>query len=308
MTLPFTIQQLKIFKAIVTEESFTKASKILFLSQPSLSKQIKKLENCLDISLINREKNKIKLTEAGKIFLKYSDRILALCEESYRAINELKIGNRGNLKIGTSETIGTYIMPKILTLFAQKYPQINLQVQVDSTRIITKNISDGLIDIGIVGGNISKELKKKLEIESFIEDEFILILPKYHPLALINNKKIGKEQLYHLNFITLDSNSTMQKLINQTLINNNIKTKQFNIIMQLNSIEAIKTAVSLGLGAAFISLSAVEKEIELETIEILRIEEIKITRTVSIITSPYYSYTKSIEFFYTELYKLKNNL
>ena len=73
--LPFTLQQLRILKAIATEKNFTKAAEILYLSQPSLSKQIKTLEKNLDIMLLNRENNKISLTENGKIFLEYSERI-----------------------------------------------------------------------------------------------------------------------------------------------------------------------------------------------------------------------------------------
>ena len=75
--------------------------------------------------------------------------------------------------------------------------------------------------------------------------------------------------------------------------------------MQLNSIEAIKTAVSLGLGAAFVSSSAIEKEIELKTIEIISIENIKITRTLSIITNNECYRSKAFEFFYNELWALK---
>ena len=79
--LPFTLQQLRILKAIATEKNFTKAAELLHLSQPSLSKQIKTLEKNLDIVLIHREKNQISFTENGKVFLQYSERILALCEE-----------------------------------------------------------------------------------------------------------------------------------------------------------------------------------------------------------------------------------
>ena len=304
MTLPFTLQQLRILKAIASEKSFTRAADILFVSQPSLSKQIKALENRLNISLINRENNSVSLTEAGKLFLDYAERILALCEESCRALNDLKTGDRGNLTVGASQTIGTYLMPRVLALFAQNYPQMNIKVQVDSTRIIAKNVMDKEIDIAVVGGNVPEELQKNLEIEDFVNDELILIIPKSHPFAL--RKKINKEDLYHFNFITLNSNSTIRKLIDNILIQNNIRTKQFHIIMQLNSIEAIKTAVSLGLGAAFISSSAIEKEIELETIEIVTIENIKITRTLSIITNPDCYRSKAVDFFYNELWALKN--
>ena len=308
MTLPFTLQQLRIIKAIASENSFTRAAEILFISQPSLSKQVKLLENRLGILLINRESNKISLTEAGKLFLQYSERILALCEESCRALNDLKNGDRGNLTVGASQTIGTYLMPRVLALFAQHYPQINLKVQVDSTRFIAKNVVNRDIDIAVVGGDVPDDLKKYLKIESFVEDQLKLIIPKSHPFAKKKKKAINKEDLYHLNFITLNPNSTIRKFIDNILIQNNIETKQFNIIMQLNSIEAIKTAVSLGLGAAFVSSSAIEKEIELKTIEIISIENIKITRTLSIITNPECYRSKAFEFFYNELWGLKTNI
>merc|ERR1712045_748466 len=86
------------------------------VSQPSLSKQIKILENRLGIILLNREHNTISLTEGGKVFLQYSERILALCEESCRALNDIKNGDRGNLTVGASQTIGTYLMPRVLAL------------------------------------------------------------------------------------------------------------------------------------------------------------------------------------------------
>ena len=209
MSLPFTLQQLRILKAVASEKSFTRAAEILFVSQPSLSKQIKTLENRLGILLFNRENNTITLTEAGKVFLQYSERILALCEESCRAVNDVKNGDRGSLTVGASQTIGTYLMPRVLALFAQNYPQINIKVQVDSTRIIAKNVMNQEIDIAVVGGDIPEELKKNLEIESFVEDELILIIPKSHPFAIKKKKIINKDDLYHLNFITLNSTSTI---------------------------------------------------------------------------------------------------
>jgi DNA-binding transcriptional LysR family regulator len=304
--LPFTLQQLRILKAIATEKNFTKAAELLHISQPSLSKQVKTLEKNLDISLINRENNRVSLTENGKVFLQYSERILALCEESCRALIDLKNGERGNLTVGASQTIGIYLLPRVLALFAQNYPQINLKIQVNSTRVIAKNVVNREIDLAVVGGEIPNDLKKSMLIENFVEDEFSLIISKSHPYAA--KKRITKEDLYHLNFITLNSNSTIRKFIDTILIQNEIETQQLKIVMQLNSIEGIKTAVSLGLGAAFVSSSAIEKEIELKTIEILKIENIRITRTLYIISSPESYKSKAFGFFYNELYRLKNNI
>jgi DNA-binding transcriptional LysR family regulator len=301
--LPLTLQQLRILKAIATEQNFTKAAKLLYLSQPALSKQIRIFEENLDMILINRENHKISLTENGQVFLQYAERILALCEESCRALIDLKNGERGNLVVGASQTIGTYLLPRVLALFAQRYPQINLKVQVNSTRLIAKHIVNREIDIAIVGGDIPHELRKNLLVENFVEDEFSLIIPRAHPFA--KKKLITKEDLYHLKFITLNSNSTIRKFIDNILTQNHIQTKQLKIIMQLNSIEGIKTAVSLGLGAAFVSSSAIEKEIQLKTIQILKIENIKINRTLCIISNPDCYRSKAFNFFYQELLDLK---
>lgn len=304
--LPFTLQQLRMLKAVSTEKNFTKAARILYISQPSLSRQIRILEKNLNTLLVNRDRNKISLTESGKLFLQYSERILALCEESCRALIDLKNGDRGNLTIGASQTIGTYLMPRILALFAKNYPQIDLKIQLNSTRLITKNIIDQDVDIAIIESELSNDLKENLTICPFVSDELNLIISKSHPFA--KKKRIHKEDLYYLKFITLNSTSTIQQFIDKILIQNKIQIKQLKTILQLNSIEGIKTAVSLGLGAAFISSSAIEKEIKLKTIETIQIENIIINQKLSIISNPKSCKSKAFLSFYNELIRLRNKL
>ena len=304
--LPFTLQQLRILKAIAVEKNFTKAASHLYVSQPALSKQIKILEKNLNTILINREYNQLSLTENGKILLQYAERILALCEESCRALIDVKNGERGHLTVGASQTIGTYLMPRILALFAQNYPQIGLNVQINSSRIIAKQVINRKIDIAVVGGEITDALNHNLTIEPFVYDELQLIVSKSHPFA--KKKIINKEDLYCLDFITLNSNSTIKKFIDSILIQNQIEINQLKIILQLNSIEGIKTAVSLGLGAAFVSSSAIEKELQLNRIKVIKIEKISITRKLSILSNPESYKSKAFEFFYLELTRLKNKI
>lgn len=304
--LPFTLQQLKILKAIAEEESFTKAAKSLYISQPAISKQIKTLEKNLDIVLLERENNKISLTENGRVFLQYSERILALCEESCRALIDLKKGSRGNLTIGASEIVGIYLIPRIIRLFTQNYPQINLDVEVNSTPVITNNVLQKKLDIAIIEGQIPCKLKKNLNITEFVNDEISLIIPRCHPYQ--RKEKIKKEDLYYLNFITLNSNSNVGKLINATLIQNQIEIRQLKVIMQFNSIEAIKIAVRLGLGVAFIPSVAIEKEVELQMIGILKIDNVSITRTLLVISNSSSYRPKAFEYFYKELFILQDRL
>jgi DNA-binding transcriptional LysR family regulator len=301
--LPFTLQQLRILKAIASKKNFTNAASSLYISQPSLSKQIKLLEDNLNTLLVNRKRNNISLTEGGRIFLQYSERILILCEESCRALIDLKRGNRGNLKVGASQTIGTYLMPRILALFAQNNPQIDLKVQVNSTRTIAMDTIKRKIDVAIVGGEMSKKLRKSLTIQPFVNDELSLIISDSHPFAI--KKVIKREDLYCLDFITLHSSSTIKRFIDNILVQNKIQTNALKTILQLNSIEGIKTAVSLGLGAAFVSASSIENEMRLKQIRTLKIEGLNINRQLSIISSPDCLKSKAFQLFYNELIRLQ---
>jgi len=303
---PFTLHQLRILKAIAIKKNFTKAANELYLSQPSLTKQIKLLEKNLNTKLINRNQNKIFLTESGKILLEYSERILALCEESCRVVIDFKNGDRGNLIVGASQTTGTYLMPQILTLFMKKYPQMNLTLQVNSTRIITKKVINREIDIAIVGGKIYKDLKPKIKYQQFVLDELALIISKKHSFA--KKKKINKEDLYLLDFITLNSTSTIKTFIDHTLLQNQIEIKQLKTILQLNSIEGIKTAVSLGLGVAFVSYSAIQKELKLKLLSVLTVRKLTINRKLSIISNPYNKKLRTFEFFVNKLISLKQRI
>ena len=303
MGLPFTLQQLRILKAIATENHFTKAANLLYISQPSLSHQIKVLEKNLNTSLVNRNHNTISLTESGLVFLQYSERILALCEESCRALIDLKNGDRGNLKIGASQTIGTYLMPQILASFAQNYPQINFKIQVYSIHFNLKNVINNEVDIAIVGNEILGNSKHKLTVQKFVSDKLNLIISKSHPF--VKKNMINKNDLYCLNFITLNSNSIIKKSIDNTLVQHQIKIKQLNTILQLNSIESIKIAVSLGLGVAFVSSSSIKKEIHLNTLKILEIKNITIKRELFVVSNPKTYKSKTFKFFCHELDKIK---
>jgi DNA-binding transcriptional LysR family regulator len=306
MVLPFTLQQLRIIKAVATETSFTKAAEILFMSQPSLSKQLKTIENRLGVKLINRHKNEISLSEAGELLLQYSERILALCEESCRALNDLQTGHRGVLRIGTSQNLATYLIPQVLSLFTKHYPQIKLKIQIEPSKVIAKNLIDRSTDIGVIDDYVPQFLKKKLQIENFIEEELYLIVSKSHSISFNKKKVINKADLYNLNFIVFNNDSAIRKFIDTVLIQNNIQIKELNISMELNSLEAIKTAVSLGLGVAFISSLAIKNEIELKTLDIIQIENIKLSYPIYIITNPDSNCSKAFEFFYKKLLASKN--
>jgi DNA-binding transcriptional LysR family regulator len=297
--LPFTLDQLRILKAIAAEGSFKRAADSLYVSQPAVSLQVQNLERQLDVPLFDRGGRRAQLTEAGHLLLNYGDRILALCQETCRAIEDLQHLQGGTLIIGASQTTGTYLIPKLIGLFRHQYPDVGVQLHVHSTRRTCWSIVNGQVDLAIIGGEVPLELLTSLEIEPYAEDELALVLPVFHPLA--QKDVVQREDLYRLSFITLDAQSTIRKVIDQILVRSNIDPRLLKIEMELNSIEAIKNAVQSGLGAAFISVSAIEKELKLGVLKRVSIDNVVIKRTLSLILNPNRYRSKASEIFINEI-------
>ncbi|MDZ4878968.1 MAG: hypothetical protein CLLPBCKN_008406 [Chroococcidiopsis cubana SAG 39.79] len=132
----------------------------------------------------------------------------------------------------------------MIGMFRQKYPDVAVQLHVHSTRRTAWSVANGQVDLAIIGGEIPSELHESLQIAPYAEDELALILPVLHPLA--KAEKIYKDDLYKLQFIALDSQSTIRKVIDSVLTRCEIDTRRLKIEMELNSIEAIKTPCSQG--------------------------------------------------------------
>lgn len=242
------------------------------------------------------------LTEAGHLLLSYGEKILSLCQETCRALEDLQNLQGGTLIVGASQTTGTYLLPRMIGTFRQKYPDVAVQLHVHSTRRTAWSVANGQIDLAIVGGEIPTELVEALEITPYAEDELALILPPSHPM--VEQETIEKEDLYQLQFISLDSQSTIRKVIDQVLSRNGIDTRRLKIEMELNSIEAIKNAVQSGLGAAFVSVSAIEKELQMGVLYKAKMEEVVVTRILSLICNPNRYRSKAAEAFSTEILPL----
>ncbi|ELR97439.1 LysR family transcriptional regulator [Gloeocapsa sp. PCC 73106] len=297
--IPFTIDQLRILLAIATEGSFKRAADSLYVSQPAVSLQIQNLEKQLDVPLFDRGGRKAQLTEAGKLLLTYGEKIISLCQETCSAIEDLQNLQGGTLSVGASQTTGTYLLPRMIGLFRQKYPRVGVQLQVHSTRRTSWAVANGQVDLAIVGGEVPPELQDILTIIPYCEDELALILPPNHPLA--SGGKIHKEDLYDLHFIALDSQSTIRKVIDQVLSRYDINTKRLKIEMELNSIEAIKNAVQSGLGVAFVSVTAIEKELGMHLLYSPGIEGVEVKRILSVIISTQRYRSKAAEAFMEEI-------
>jgi DNA-binding transcriptional LysR family regulator len=297
--LPFTLDQLRILKAIAAEGSFKRAADSLYVSQPAVSLQVQNLERQLDVPLFDRGGRRAQLTEAGHLLLNYGEKILSLCQETCRAVEDLQNLQGGTLIVGASQTTGTYLLPRMIGMFRQKYPDVAVQLHVHSTRRTAWSVANGQVDLAIIGGEIPGELSESLEVVPYAEDELALILPPNHPFTKLET--IQKEDLYKLQFISLDSQSTIRKVIDQVLTRCDIDARRFRVEMELNSIEAIKNAVQSGLGAAFVSTSAITKELQMGFLHSALIEGVVVKRTLWLICNPNRYRSKAAEAFSREI-------
>lgn len=298
---PFTLNQLRILKAVALEQNFTKAAAKLYLSQSSLSKRITILETNLGLKLIKRHPNHAFLTKRGTIFLKYSERILALCEESCRVLTKPEKTEDTDLKVGLNQALGAHLLSRLLLLGSQKDIKLNLRLMIDSTENLTTQLLSQNLDLVLTSAEIVNFLSEEvnMKVDYYISDPIYLILSNFHPFA--KRKNINKKELYTLNYITLEPNSYMNKLLQL----NQISIYQFKTVLYLDSIESVKIAVKLGLGASFISSLAIEQEIKLEMLKIIKIHKIKMDQKVFLLNSKKCSQSRTCTFFYNKLLTLR---
>ena len=282
--LPFTLDQLRIIRAIEREGSFKKAADSLYVTQPAVSLQIQNLEKQLEVALFDRGGRKAQLTEAGQLLLGYCERILSDCQEACRAIDDLRNLKGGSLVVGASQTTGTYLMPRMIGLFRQKYPEVAVQLQVHSTRRTGWSVANGQIDLAIIGGELPTELNEVLQVVPYASDEVVLVLPTKHPLARLT--ELTKEDLYRLGFVSLDIQSTTRKMVDKLLASSGLDVQRLRIEMELNSLEAIKNAVQSGLGAAFLPVVSIERELIAGTVHRPIVADLKVSRQLKLISHP----------------------
>jgi DNA-binding transcriptional LysR family regulator len=237
---------LKVFNSVATNLSFSRAAEELYTSQPSVSTQIKKLEEYLSIRLFEQHGKKVFLTEAGTTLFLYSQKVFSLIDEAVHAIEELKGGHKGRLLIGASTTPGVYLLPKILGTYKSMYPGIVPKLEIANSQRIVEMVNTNKLDIGIVGEEIITP--PELHVEPWLKDELFLIVPDQHPWT--NKASVHVRDLEHEQFIFRERGSSTRSIIENILANHGLKV---SIALELNNTEAVKQAVSAGLGVSIVS-------------------------------------------------------
>lgn len=272
------LDYLKVFYVVANNKSFSQTAKDLHISQSSVSLQIKQLENQWGCKLFERTTKRISLTPAGEILYKKVGQFISLMNETQNELDALKGVVHGDLKVGASLTIGEHILPFLLADFSKKYPKVNLNLKVYNSEQIVEKLSNHEINVGFIESMLSYP---KLTQIPFAQDELIIIAPT--DAGYIESSHITVEELIRLPFIIREKGSGTRQVMEDTLRKNGVQPSELNIILELEHTEAIKSSVEAGLGVSIISKSAVKKELELNTLKQVKVDDIVLFRNFYII-------------------------
>lgn len=268
--------RLKVFRTVAQQLSFRKAAEHLFLTQPAVTLQIKALEDDLGVRLFERAPNGVSLTQQGSLLLRYAQEAAALVAEAEQKLASRDGKMLGELVIGVSTTIAQYVLPRLIGAFLAEHPRVHLLLHSGNTEEIVRLLLDGKVSIGLIEGPARY---RQVRTEPFMEDEMVLIAP-----ADSEFDRLTRDQLLSATLLMREQGSGSRRVVETALEKAGFTLKSFKSVMNLDSTEAIKSAVEAGLGIGFVSRWAISKELELRVLKVAEIRGLRAARHFSLVS------------------------
>lgn len=258
-----TLRQLEVFEAVARLESFTRASEEIFLAQPTVSIQIKKLTEAIGLPLFEQVGKKIFLTDAGKELYQTCESIIEHFSRLEMIASDMKGLKVGKLRLAVT-TSCEYFMPRLVGAFSQKYPGIKTGMTVASYDQIIARLTNNKDDFYVMS-----HIPETIDVvaEKFLVNPFVILAATDHPL--VNEKNISCERICKEPFIVRELGSATRKVTERYFSE---RGKRLKVSMEMGSNEAIKQAVMGRLGLAVLSHHALSKDCVPENLTILDVE------------------------------------
>jgi DNA-binding transcriptional LysR family regulator len=256
--------QVEAFLQVAKLGSFRRAAEMLFLTQPTVTARIQSLEAALGETLFERTTRNVRLTEAGRLFLEHAERAIRSLEEGRSRLTEFRKANAGVLRIGTARTIGTYVLPKMLSPFHQRFPEVEIHIRTGRSADVQNMLLENEVQLGL-----ARYLQHpELTAIHLYDEEIVLVTAADHPFA--KEEKVSITDIAHEPLILYDPGSFYYTAITSACQEAGIVP---TVVMQLDSIEATKKMVELGLGISFIQKSSFEREQQAGTLVQIHVAE-----------------------------------
>lgn len=268
-----TLRHLRIFVAVCETGSATAAGEKLYIAQPSISLAISELENYYGIKLFDRIAKRLHITEAGKHFLQYATHIVSLFEDMEKEVKNFDA--IGLIRIGTSITIGNYLLPDYVTQFKLMHPQMNVKVIIDNSDKIQQYILSNQIDIGLIEGFVHNSY---IMVDKFRDDELVLICGNTHPF--VHQRNIKPSQLQYEPLILREPGSAGREIFDNTMITYGL---EISPAWESTSTQAIVRAVQSNLGISVLPYLLVKESLNRKEISQFQLKGIQFKRSFSVI-------------------------
>lgn len=259
-----TLDQLRIFIAVAEHQHFTRAAELLYITQPAVSAAIQSLEEEYGVKLFHRIGRHIEITEAGKLLQSEAQEILDRVVLTERGLKELNNLQRGELKLGSSLTVGNYWLPDKISEFKRQHPGISVNCTLANTDEICAGTATGLFDLGLIEAEVKPSLKNVLEQEIVGRDRLQIVVGKSHPW--FERTEIFLSEIPTTGWVMREAGSGTQQSFEQALQKWGFNASELNIIIVLSSGEMVKAVIESGVGAAAISELMIKKELQLGTL------------------------------------------
>ncbi len=267
--MAFTFKQLKIFSTVAELQSYTEAAKVLFLTQPAVSMQIKQLEEYVGMPLFERVGKQVVLTEAGQELLVYAESIAQQMDEAKLMLEELKGVKRGRLHLTMAST-ANYFAPQLIAAFKRQYPKAEITLDVTNRSGLVQAVEHNHTDMAIMG---KPPAGHQLQGIPFMDNPLVVIASPKHPMVF--KQPIPLQDLADEPFIVREPDSgtriATERFFNQHGL-------ELIAGMEMNRSEAIKQAVMAELGLGIVSLHTIEMELALKRLVVLEVEDFPIMR------------------------------
>lgn len=272
------LHHLSLFFAIAEVGNISEASKRLFISQPALSRQLKEFEDRLGVVLFERLPRGMRLTHAGEVMRVYAARLFEVERAAEAAMREISTVSRGELSIGASNTIGTYVLPSLLATYRQRYPDIAVSLFVGNSEQVAEGVADLRFSIGFTEGPLRND---GLKVQHFMHDEIVPVVAAGHPLA--RGRRFGAAALDTAPLLMREAGSGTRELVAEMLASQGIKPTK---VMYLGNTEALKQAVLSGGGIGWLPRLCMVRELADGRLLALRLPKLAIRRPLNILRMP----------------------
>lgn len=252
--MQLNLHRLWIFMQVVEHHGFSAAAQKLYMSQPSVSNQVRKLEQSLRVPLIDRSGARTGPTAEGEVLAAYGKRVFLLADEAVAAVQQVSGLDSGRLLVGGSTTIGTYLLPPLLARYRERHPAIDCDVFVGNNEAVVERLLAGDIGIAVVAGTPTAS---QLVTETVLGERLVLIADPRHPLAAAGSV-VAPEALADCRFLLREPGSQTRELQEQVLEDWELRQVSRGDVW---GPEALKQCVAAGLGVTLISEHAVVDDV-----------------------------------------------